>query len=60
LHIKGYAGGPLIVGDFQIGIASYGIDYDCQGVNAISSIRRHLRWIERNKAMLEGKVNNLY
>jgi hypothetical protein len=45
-----------VVGDFQIGIASFGIDYDCKGLNATISIRRHWRWIVKNEKLLEGKV----
>jgi hypothetical protein len=45
-----------VVGDLQIGIASSGIDYNCQDLNSIASIRRYIRWIENNKALLEGKV----
>jgi hypothetical protein len=40
----------------QIGISSFGVDYGCQGLNAISSIRRHFRWIEKNMALLEENI----
>ncbi len=56
LSFKGYAGTPLLVEDSQIGIATFGIDHDCQGINAMTSIRRHIRWIEKNKSLLESKV----
>jgi hypothetical protein len=45
-----------MVENFQIGIATFSIEYECQGINAMTSIRKHMRWIEKNKSLLEGKV----
>ncbi len=56
LNLQGDAGSSLIQDGFQIGIASFGIDGNCHGLNAISSIRRYLRWIEKSKSLLEEKV----
>jgi hypothetical protein len=46
----------LVVNKTIIGIASFGVDYDCNGLNAISSIRRHIRWIKMSMSHLEGMV----